>query len=105
MSLPSAAGFGITLAIANAWRRHRNQPAVAGLWVPLASAVLAVGLAYTGVSKVLLASTDALFGPDSMWMLVTWPFGQAAIAAGVCVALATIGRRGLSVPNSDLNAG
>ena len=105
MSLPSAAGFGVTLAVANAGRRRRNHPAIAALWIPLISAVLAVGLTYTGVPKVLLALTDILLGPDSMWMLVTWPFGQAAIAAGVCVVIATVGRRSLAMTNSDVNAG
>ena len=105
MSLPSAAGFGITLAVANAWRHRRNRPAIVALWVPLTSAVLAVGLTYTAVPNMLLALTDILLGPDSMWMLVTWPFGQAATAAGVCVVIAMVGRRSPSVTNSDMNAG
>jgi hypothetical protein len=105
MSLPSAAGFQVTLAVANAWRRRRNHPVLAALWIPVLSAVLAVGLTDAGVPEVLFSLTEALLGPESMWMLLTWPFGQAAIAAGMCVVVATVWPRGLAVSNVDVEAG
>lgn len=105
MSLPSAAGFGVALAVTNRWCRRRNRPAITALWIPLTSAVLAAGLTYTGVPKVLLAATETMLGPDSMWMLMTWPFGQAVFAAGVCIVVALIGRRGRLLPHAVLDAG
>jgi hypothetical protein len=90
MSVPAAVGFGVTLAVSNAWGRARNHRPLAAPWIPIAAAALAVGLEYTELPKVLLSWTDVVFGPDSMWMLVTWPFGQAVLATGMCVAAANV---------------
>ncbi len=83
-------GYALTLAGINRVRRVTGGAPFTDWWIPPVSAFIAIGLGYSFVPRFLGYLTNAMFGPDSMWLIVTVPLGMVVLATVGCAIAATI---------------